>query len=200
MDCAAPRHDREPEPAETEAWLCRSCRLRLSRHLRRLPALYASLDVTPGRAHGRGRGTGDGLPYDDAISECRSQIRHDLSWWTRQCATDRRQPVSAATVPAMAGYLSGSVRWMVFRSWAGDVAGAMAAVTGQALALLDPWPSSRFPAHAACPDCEAGELMVTIYGEQDKRRSVVECDSCEAAWLPEQWVRLGRRILSGAAA
>lgn len=199
MDCAAPRHDREPEPAETEAYLCRSCRLRLSRQLRRLPSLYASLDVAPGRSSGRGRGSGDGLPYDDAVSECRSQIRHDLTWWARTVAGDRRQPFTMISVPAMAGYLSGSVRWLVFRSWAGDMAGAIAADVGQALALLDPWPCSRFPAHASCPDCGTGQLTVTIYGDQDKRRSAVGCDSCEAEWLPEQWVRLGRRILGAAA-
>lgn len=200
MDCPAPRHSDEPEPALPYATLCGGCKLRLSRDLRRLPHLHTELaSVIPGRGHGRG--TGDGLPYDDGASECRSQIEHDLRYWTAEAAADRHTTVTVTTVAAMAGLLYGAVQWMIYRAWCADLASAISDVRTHATALLDPWITRRFPVpHAACPQCSAGTLTVTVYASDgDRRRSHVECAGCGESWLPEQWTRLGQRILAGAA-
>lgn len=200
MDCAAPRHD-QPEPAEPHAWLCHGCRVRLSRDLRRLPALHAELDsLTPART-GPGRGTGDGLPYNDRASECRSQIEHDLRWWVQQAAADRRAPVTVTSVPAMAGLLRGALRWIIYRDWAGDLTAAIGDVRNQAIALLDPWITRRIPVPGACPACHArNTLTVTVYASDgDRRRSHASCGECGAMWLPEQWTRLGQQITRQAA-
>lgn len=197
MDCAAPRHDTEPVEAETHSHLCKACRLRLARDLRRLPHLDTELDefLVTGRTRGHSRGQGDGLPYSDTVSECRSQIRHDLVFWTRHACDTRKAQLPAMTVLSMAGFLRGALAWAIFRDWAGDMAGAIGHDTGRAHALLDPWPTKRFPAHATCPDCGTGQIVCTVYGDNDKRRPYVECDSCEATWLTEQWLRLGQRIV-----
>jgi hypothetical protein len=202
VDCFAPRHDTEPEPAEPHSCLCKPCRIRLARDLRRLPGLHAELSdvlAVTRRAGGDGRGHGDGLPYNDRVSDCRSQIGHDLRWWAQHAAEDRRARLGLVSVPALAGYLHGAVRWARFRDWAGDLAGVMAGNRGQAVALLDPWVTLRFPVRGRdglCTECASGRIYVTVYASDgDKRRSHAACDECGQSWLPEQWARLGTLII-----
>src|SRR6266568_288248 len=126
-DCTAPRHG-EPEPAAPHAALCRPCTSGLRRDLYRLPALHAGLAelLDPLGANGSG-GSGDGLPYHEPASECASQIRHDLAWWTAELTRERGWDLAANTrVPALAGWLYGQVSWACFHRWAGDMAGAFA--------------------------------------------------------------------------
>lgn len=199
--CLAPRHD-DPEPAEPGARLCRPCTAGTVRDLRRLPALYAGLsELLDPRVTGDGGGAGDGLPYNDAAAECMSQVRHDLQVWTRQVITER-QPMAwpVPTVPALAGWLAGQARWASFRPWAGDMAGALAADRGRAVALLDPRPAVRINVPAAlnrCPRCEAaGGLAAVVYtGPGDPRPSLVGCAGCGHEWDATQWLKLGRDIL-----
>lgn len=197
-DCAAPRHRDEPEPALPHAAICSSCKTRLSRDLRRLPGLHAELaTVIPGRTPGRGRGTGDGLPYDERASDCRSQIQHDLTYWAHQAAADRQTTITATTIAAMAGFLRGCLHWMIYRDWCPDLAAAVSDNRGQAIALLDPWVTRRFAIPSArCPHCGTGQLVVTVYASDgDKRRTHATCDTCDMTWLPEQWTRLGQQII-----
>jgi len=201
MDCAAPRHHDEPEEAEPHARLCKPCRIRLARDLRRLPGLHAELrDVlTTQHHHGSDRGHGDGLPFNDRVSEHASQITHDLRWWAHHAAEDRRTALTLVSVPALAGYLHAAVTWARFRPWAGDLADVVARDRGQATALLDPWVTRRFPVRGrdgTCPQCGDGQLHVTVYASDgDRRRSHAACDGCGASWAPEQWTRLGTLII-----
>jgi hypothetical protein len=194
MDCAAPRHDLEPAPAEPAAWLCAPCRRHLQRHLRRIPGLYAQLDLTPARTPGGGRGHGDGLPYSDPVSECRSQIRHDLRYWTMHIATTRRCGYPQFTIPAMAGWLSGHVTWASFRDWAGDMAGAISSDHGRAMWLLDPRHVVRIERRTMRCGC-GGQLTFTISDDE----SLAECRSCGTVWEPAEWMRLRRTMTTTAA-
>ena len=200
-DCAAPRHDLEPVAAAPHAHLCHPCRGRLRTALRRLPVLHAELGRHLDGNHpgGGGRGHGDGLPYSDPVSEIRSQITHDLTWWTRHVVAIRECDPPGVTVAATAGFLTGCLPWVIYRDWAGDLAGAITSDHGRAMAILDPWVTRRFPlprATGKCPACHAGQLWVTVYASDgDKRRSNTECDTCGEIWLPEQWTRLGQQIL-----
>ena len=202
-DCAAPRHDAQDEPTETEAHahLCKPCRLGLLGDLRRLPRLHAELDHVPAR----GDGDGSGLPFSEPASECRDQIRHDLLWWTRQVMKERRAaPPSSADwnaseVHVMAGWLAGQVTWCSFRDWAPDMAGAIQADRARALALLDPWVTKRFDIPGAlgvCLACDAAQVSVTVYASDgDRRRSFIGCPGCGQVWEPEQWLSYGQRVI-----
>jgi hypothetical protein len=198
--CLAPRHD-EPEPAEPGARLCRPCLSGLGRDLRRLPALYAGLaELLDPRVSGDGGGAGDGLPYNDAAAECMSQVRHDLQVWARQVTAERQATAPAPSVPALCGWLAGQARWASFRGWAGDMAGALAADRGRAVALLNPRPAVRIEIPAAqnrCPRCGvAGGLAAVVYtGPVDPRPSLVGCSGCGYEWDATQWLKLGRDIL-----
>lgn len=198
-DCTAPRHA-EPEPAAPHAWLCRPCAAGLRRDLHRLPALYAGLgELLDPRRSGPGTGDGDGLPYHDPASECMSQIRRDLRFWANWII-EVRQP-SAWPVPmvaAMAGWLAGHADWVPYWEHAGDMAGAMAADRGRAVALLDPHPSAAIaiPPGYRCPRCGVlGALSAVVYREDDRRPSMVTCGGCGHGWDATQWLRLGRDIM-----
>ena len=200
-DCLAPRHD-EPEPAEPGARLCRPCTNGLSRDLRRLPALHASLaELLDPRVTGDGHGCGDGLPYNDAAAEAMSQIHHDLQVWARQVISERQPPAwPVLSVPALAGWLAGQARWASFRLWAGDMAGAFASDRSRAVALLDPRPAVRITIPAAlnrCPKCDGrGGMSAIVYtGPVDPRPSLVSCAGCGHEWDATQWLKLGRDIL-----
>jgi len=206
VDCAAPRHDGEPVSAEPSARLCKLCRLGLGRDLRHLPALDRELEhlLDPRKGGTAIRGGGAGLPYNEPAAECRSQIRHDLMVWVRWISEEREPdncPVRSAA--AMAGWIAGQLRWCTFRAWAGDLAAAMAADRGRAMALIDPMPRAEIPIPPEfnwCPACEeTGALYATIYqAAGDKRPSMVTCGSCLHEWDTVQWMRLGRTILTWA--
>jgi len=191
-DCTAPRHDGqdEPTPAEAHAALCAPCRRGLASDLRRLPALHADLENIPATSGG----DGTGLPFSEPAADCRSQIRHDLVFWSRH-VTDLRgldaPPVQQAgwadrPVLVMCGWLAGQVTWCSFRDWAPDMAGAISADRARAVALLDPWIQKKFEipgADGICLECAAGRMVVTVYVYQsDNRKSFIGCTVCGARW------------------
>lgn len=164
--CAAPRHGGQGEPTPTEAHshLCRPCRVGLLWDLRRLPGLHADLEQLPAT----GDGDGSGLPFSEPAADCRSQIRHDLTYWARHVTQLRGMdapPVllggwAERPVLVLAGWLAGQVTWCSFRDWAPDMAGAIGADRLQAQALVDPFVKRQFEipgADGVCLHCEAGE-------------------------------------------
>ena len=160
-DCAAPRHDGDQADTEAHAALCRPCRLGLARDLRRLPALHADLEHIPAT---RG-GDGTGLPFSEPAADCRSQIRHDVTFWTLHVmevgiGLPRGSWDLLSPIAARCGWLHGQMSWIPFRDWAPDMAGAIGADRARAVALLDPWVTKTFElpgADGVCLECEASE-------------------------------------------
>jgi hypothetical protein len=204
--CAAPRHQDQGEPPETEAHsqLCRPCRAGLAADLRRLPALHADLENIPAT---RG-GDGTGLPFSEPASDCRSQIEHDVSWWSWRIVglRDTDLPPVVETgwilrpVLAMCGFLHGQVTWCSFRDWAPDMAGAIGADRARAVALLDPWVTKRFEIpgdDGACLDCPSGRMWVTVYVyAADHRKSFIGCTVCGARWeFGGAWLPFVRQVV-----
>jgi hypothetical protein len=200
--CAAPRHG-EPVAAEPYAYLCKPCRLGLRSDLRKLPALYARLGdaLDPRHAGGSGPGSGDGLPYHDAASECRSQIRRDTGYWVRQ-VIEERDPAAwpVRTVGAMCGWLSGWTGWIPLRPWAGDMAAAIGEDRWRAAVITDPWPRARIPVPGGCPQCGAADGCLTAvvpHAPGDRRPALVTCSACGREWDAAQWLQLGKDIIRG---
>lgn len=198
--CLAPRHA-DPEPAAPAAVLCRPCTSGLRRDLRRLPGLHADLAglLDPRRASGPGTGSGTGLPYHEPAAECRSQIAHDTEYWVLQVLRERQPGIwPVRTLPAMCGWLAGQVTWVMYRPWAGDMAGALASDAGRAWAVLNPRPVAAItlpPGMDRCSRCGARGLTAAVCKDpSDPRASVVWCPSCEHEWDTTQWLRLGRDI------
>lgn len=192
------------------AALAPQCAAALRAALRRLPALDRDLEdhLNPLRTGFRMQeeGKGEGLPYHEPAAECRSQIRHDLEYWTAQVLRARRpgQCLPGTGVPAMAGWLCGQVAWIAGRPWSADMLAALAADCGRARALLDPMPRAQIPIgrDARCPQCTArGSLLAIVFqADGDRRPAQIECTRCDQVWDTTQWHRLGHVILQQKAA
>jgi hypothetical protein len=112
-----------------------------------------------------------------------------------------RQPniCPVRTMAAMCGWLAGQAEWVMYRDWAGDMAGAVTSATGRAIAVLDPMPRAEIPIPAAvnwCPACDhAGGLSAVVSQDPaDRRQSMVTCAMCLHEWDATQWLRLGQVI------
>jgi hypothetical protein len=202
-ECTAPRHAAAPERAAPHAFLCRPCTSGLRRDLRRLPLLHAGLAelLDPRRASGPGTGSGGGLPYHEPAAEAMSQIAHDAAYWTMTVLAERQPPACPVRqLPVMCGWLAGQVEWVMYRPWAGDMAGAVASDAGRAIAVLDPMPRAEIPIPAGvnwCPacDCAGGLSAVVSQDAADRRPSMVNCAACGREWDATMWARLGRDII-----
>lgn len=206
--CTAPRHgDGDPPETEPHAHLCKPCRITMARDLRRLPGLHADLEYLLVTSRPGGHGDGSGLPVNEPVADCRSQIRHDLTWWARAVTEERGLDAppaidgdwAANPVAVMAGWLAGQATWISFRAFALDMAGALHADHGRALALLDPWVTKRFEIpgrDGVCLACSAGRVQVVVYAsEGDRRRSFIGCPECGERWEPESWSGYGRQVI-----
>lgn len=183
------------------AALAPQCAAALRRDLRRLPALDRDLEdhLNPLRTGFRMQeeGKGEGLPYHEPAAECRSQIAHDLRWWTAMVSHGRQLTLPDLAVPAMAGWLCGQVPWIAGRPWSADMLAALSADCGRARALLDPLRRAVIPLPGCCPQCgSAGTMTATVPKDDgDLRPSVITCGGCGHAWDTTQWQRLGHVLL-----
>lgn len=181
------------------------CAAALRSGLRRLPALDRDLEalMDPRRAMACGSGgSGGGLPYHQAAGECRSQIAHDLAYWTAMVAGLRQLAAPSVIVAGMAGWLCGQVPWIAGRPWSADMLAALSADCGRARALLDPLRRAVVGIPGRCPECDAsGSMTATVPKDDgDLRPSVITCGGCGHAWDATQWLKLGHVLLQQKAA
>ena len=196
--CAAPRHGDDPPDAETEAYLCRPCRLGLVRDLRRLPGLHADLGhLLTTQRPGSTAGNGDGLVVNLPVSECQSLIRRNAVRAVQAVVEERARPLPQDTLPAMVGFLLEQVGWVSFRPWSPALADAFRRVRSKGETLLDPFVVKRFPLPGICLDCVTGRLWATVYASPHDRRqpwSYIECVACGKRYEMQQWWAYGRRL------
>jgi len=206
-DCTVPRHDTQDEPTPTivNGHLCQSCARQLRTDLARLPTLYGNLkDALPTRRPSGSLAAINGLtgpaalPFNDAVSECRSQIEHDLEYWACETAADRRttlpRVLPPAAVPFHAGWITAATKWIPYRPWAPHITGAINHNTTRAWHLLQPRHIKTINWIDPCPHCETlRELQATIYAtEGDPRPSTIECLTCRQTWPSgTAWLQLG---------
>jgi len=209
-DCTVPRHDTQDEPTPTihNGHLCQTCARQLRTDLTRLPTLYTQLeDALPTRNTGASLAAINGLtgpaaiPFNDAVSECRSQIEHDLHYWASETAADRRTTLPPvlppAAVPFHAGWITAATKWIPYRTWAPHITGAINHDTTRAWHLLQPRRVKTMNWIDPCPHCRTlRELQATIYEtDGDPRPSVIECLTCRQTWTSGiAWLELARQV------
>jgi hypothetical protein len=216
-DCTVPRHDTqdEPTPAIVNGHLCQSCARQLRTDLQRIPSLHISLEdalashtnsnSTYGRISRNLNGLDDshnaGLPFNDAVSERRSQIEHDLRYWAHQAAEDRRatlpQIPPSIRVTFLCGWLYASMKWIPYRPWAPHMADTFAQNARGSWALLQPRLVKTINWMDPCPHCETlRELQATIHAtDGDPRPSTIECLTCRQTWTSGiAWLELARQV------
>lgn len=220
MNCVCGR----PAP---DAFLCKSCSMRLGRALGDLPALIADLDITLARQAVIGAHSPDGgkppkkdaqpLPFHKKAGDVRADLRHTLVTAVRHLTEARgitEGPEDNA--PAMARWLlrySDSIR---LDPAGPDIATAIHDITHRIVDVIDlPRTRGRFKV-GDCVEPETvehtadGRIVVTAYcpgeiwvhlpAEDLGQRATVECRACHKVYEPWQWDRLGKRILKRGAA
>lgn len=186
--------------------LCRDCRGVLRRQLVELPGLWRELRTAEvrltrlgERSTGHGTGGERGLPFNEPAGVHANRIQDELSGLAQQVQGGRwralHPAVASAVILAGLGRLLGRP----------DVVGVAQLVGGlhqTAVRLVDiPEVRQRFEV-GPCPEttAEEGQLEHCVgdvwawIPSDEQVRPVLQCNTCETRWTPEQWARLGGRI------
>lgn len=201
--CHAPRcrGDDEPRQAAGQAYLCRACWTRMERHITHLPRLHHQLaqrlepgGSDPSQPSVKREGHDPNLQLNFHVVELRSTIPGTLASWTRLVAEDRGVHAPAGLNPhSLATFLTTHAGWLAHQPFAGEVAGEMRQLHGQARAALYPRRVRRFTLPEPCPPC-GGQLGALFDDDDDMLPAIVECDGCGQEWEPSEWLSLGRQI------
>lgn len=145
------------------------------------------------------------LPAPDAVAQLRSDTRHVLLSWATVHAELQRiaPPADGASVHQLVDYLAR------YRDWSAahpDIAGAytdeLLTLRARARTLID-LPQPPRTTIAPCIEQRDGQrcpgtLTATPREDGDPRPSVIACDTCDATYPSERWLRLGDRLATHA--
>lgn len=177
---------------------------RVRERIRGLPELYAELATAlPAASGGHAAGAIGGaptspLPFRPLVSAHRSAIVATLQAWTVRIATVRGLLAPRWTdVPRYTGpWLEMQLDWLATVPAIAAFGAEVSALTGRAVALLDPVHRSRVVV-AWCADTGtdcAGVLVAAVATNDTTLPGVIACDTCSAEWTPVQWAQLGRLV------
>lgn len=140
------------------------------------------------------------LPINPAVATLRDRIPGVLASWTRV----HLEELPPCTLPSgdspgvLCAWLARSVDWAAAQPWAGEYAAELGQLRARARKLID-LPGRPRAIVGPCVEyvegrrCD-GTLTSAIREEYDARPSLIECDTCGAAWDSTQWMRLGQRV------
>jgi len=143
------------------------------------------------------------LPINPAVATLRDRIPGVLASWARVHVEElNATPPSGDSPGVLCAWLARSIDWAAAQPWAGEYAAELGELRGRARALID-LPSRPRATIGDCVERHEGQrcpgtLTSAIREEHDPRASLIECDTCGAAWDSTQWMRLGQRIATQA--
>ena len=195
-------------PTTSTLTVCRWHATRTERAVAELPALYAALErrlVSSGAGQLSGLPTGSqipGLNLNHRVVQCRTDMRNNLSTWTRVAVEERRMRVPADEMTAMAAFVVAQIDWYLSQPWAKQFVNDTLDDWTLARALNDPNPV-RMIEVGPCPepDCD-GQLTARIRPADSLLPHSVECDQSPTDddgeplhyWSADKWLTLGRKI------
>jgi hypothetical protein len=139
------------------------------------------------------------LPIVEAVAELRSQIRHDLVYWTDCHAAQMRTTRPDSEDPGrLCPWLARYTDWSAAQPWIGDYLDVLSELAGHARRLID-LPAPRRTVVGNCVEYVDGRRCTgTLYtiarDAGDPTPVVVQCDTCPAAYDSTRWERLGKRL------
>lgn len=206
--CPIAHRDDQPKPTATGLNVCRWHATRTERALQALPSLYSALEqrlVSTGANNLSGLPSGStdpGLNLNHRVVQCRTDLKANLTAWTRQAITDRALHTPPDTVPAMCAFITTQINWYLAQPWTKQFVNDTLADWSLATALNDPNPV-RMIEVGPCPepDCD-GQLTARIRPADSLLPHDVTCDQTPLdddgeplhAWTADKWLTLGRKI------
>jgi hypothetical protein len=144
------------------------------------------------------------LPIADHVAEARTRIRHVLASWARLHAEELPSTPPSGDHPTVtSAWLARYTDWSAAQPWVDEYLAELTELRGRARALID-LPQPRRVDVAACVEYPGGvrctgQLSTRLREDGDPQPSVIECDTCDAAYTSERWQRLGERIKASVA-
>lgn len=187
-------------PAVPGSRLCRSCRERLVRELRRLPALHEEcarrLDMSADRERDRvSGGSLPGLPLNAAAVEARSAIVSVLASWSAAVAQERGVAAPGRVVERLAEFLLRHADWLAAHPAAGEFSQEVARLARRAARVIDPGSSRRLAIGDCVEDGCPGRLTAAVRPDQPDVPAEITCDACAGhRWFGHQWLQLSRLL------
>lgn len=199
----------QPSP---DAFLCKSCSLRLERALGDLPALIADLDITLTRQavtgpQSDGKAADTPPPLHIGAAVVASDLRYTLATSIRYL-TEARGITEAPTdnPPSMARWLLRYADSIRLDPAGPDIAGDIHGITHRIVTVIDlPRTRGRFKV-GMCPEVDEkgaycpGEIWAHLPAEGVNETARMECQYCHHVYETWQWHRAGVRILKRGAA
>jgi hypothetical protein len=179
--------------------LCKPCRDRLTRHLGKLPELYAAcekaLEVRWYAFAPRSRGKShDGLRLNERAVRVRGDMVSVLSSWAMTVLDERSITRPGSTrVESLVSFLTGQIDWLAAHAAAGEFAAEVARLVDAAGSVLEPASSRQIDLGACVEDGCDGRLTARLRVLDGAARDEVGCDAGHT-WPLQHWLLLGRRI------
>jgi hypothetical protein len=199
-------------PAGDDAYLCRTCTLKLGADLRDVPSLWQELDTTRTRQDklvlnsGAPSGAERPLFFNEHAAQAAWDLHATLNAWcldvSRLTEDDRDQlaVVDQHDVPGLSEWLTRNMRTLRQHDEAAAAYDEIIDTIRRARRAIDrPENRTRFEV-GPCPEilpegtCD-GKVWAFIPVSEDKV-SFMRCLECGHDWDTTQWLRVGRRILT----
>ncbi|MFF2703440.1 hypothetical protein ACFVUQ_34390 [Streptomyces cyaneofuscatus] len=180
--------------------LCLSCRDRLVRELRELPALYEEcarrLDISADRERDRvSGGSLPGLPLNTAAVEARSAIVSVLASWSAAVAQERGIAAPPRVVARLAGFLLRHAQWLAAHTAAGELSREVAQLGRDAARVMGLGANRRLAIGDCVEEGCLGRLTATVRPDQPGVPAQIACDAAAGhRWLGHQWLELSRLL------
>jgi len=179
--------------------LCLSCRDRLVRELRGLPALYEEcarrLDISADRERDRvSGGSLPGLPLNTAAVEARSAIVSVLASWSAAVAQERGVAAPPRVVARLAGFLLRHAQWLAAHAAAGELSREVAQLGRGAARVIGLGANRRLAIGDCVEEGCLGRLTATVRPDQPGVPAEITCDAAGHRWLGHQWLELSRLL------
>lgn len=183
---AAIRNDAQPIPVDTNVWDHRYAR--------------------PLRARqGTGRSDDPPVPFDSRASDLLRDQRQVLVSWSKLTHDEISNTwPKRDTVASMALFIEGHMPELRKHEAAGELVDEVRDLVNRIAKCID-YPEDRAKIHVRpCPERDEdgvqcpGQLFLHLPYRNDGKRPRVRCAACETVWYPEQFHRLGYRILMDA--
>lgn len=139
------------------------------------------------------------LPIDDRLADLRSQVLHDLDWWTGEHAEQLRVARPATrTVHQAVAWLARHIDWSAAQPFAGEYVAVLTELRARIRRAVD-LPAPRRTDVGPCVEHDRGRrcpgrLFTIARDPGDPVPVVIQCDTCTAAYDSARWKRLGERL------
>ena len=186
--------------------ICRGCHRRTAMHLSDLAEdLTAELELTltgqsrigPDRVGGRSSTVR--LPFDERASSVLTDVHAKLVGWCLLLRDEAGAGLPADSIHSMALHLLGWLDWLAKHQAVSEFVGEVAEVVGDIERAVDLPPVTSRVFVGACPESPdkapcPGELWAR-FPRDEANRPTITCTCCDAAYEPQQWARLGERVI-----